>query len=84
MCDSAWAVERDDTSSDRHGGEGSAFAVSPRRWTSGLALTPAPLVPTTKDDCKNGGYRRFGPPAGSFRNQGQCISYVQHHSRVRP
>jgi YVTN family beta-propeller protein len=48
-----------------------------------IALTPAPLVPTTKDDCRNGGYRRFGPPAGPFRNQGQCISYVQRQSRER-
>ena len=38
----------------------------------GIAITPTPLAPTSKDDCKNGGYRRFGPPAGPFRNQGQC------------
>ena len=49
----------------------------------GIAITPAPLVPTSKEDCKNGGYRRFGPPAGPFRNQGQCISYVQNRSGGR-
>lgn len=46
----------------------------------GIAFTTAPLAPTSKDDCKNGGYKRFGPPAGPFRNQGQCVSYVQSHS----
>jgi YVTN family beta-propeller protein len=48
-----------------------------------FALTPDPLVPTTKDDCKDGGYRTFGPPAGPFRNQGQCVSYVEKQSRGR-
>jgi putative nucleotidyltransferase with HDIG domain len=28
--------------------------------------------PTTKDDCKNGGYKRYG-----YANQGQCVSYVE-------
>ena len=30
--------------------------------------------PTNKDQCKNGGYATFNNP--SFRNQGQCVSYV--------
>jgi hypothetical protein len=30
--------------------------------------------PTTKDQCKNGGYTRFNDPA--FRNQGDCIQFV--------
>lgn len=29
------------------------------------------LNPTTKDDCKDGGYEEYG-----FRNQGQCITFV--------
>lgn len=45
-----------------------------------IAFTPAPRVPMNKDECKNGGYRNFGPPAGPFRNQGQCVSYVESHS----
>ena len=45
----------------------------------GIAITPAPRVPKTKDDCKHGGYLKFGPPAGPFKNQGQCVSYVEHH-----
>jgi hypothetical protein len=31
-----------------------------------------PLVPVSKDDCKDGGWRAFG-----FRNQGQCVASVQ-------
>ena len=30
----------------------------------------------TKEQCKKGGWRRFADPA--FRNQGQCIKYVNH------
>ncbi|HEX8131302.1 MAG TPA: thrombospondin type 3 repeat-containing protein [Pyrinomonadaceae bacterium] len=30
--------------------------------------------PTSKDQCKNGGYTRFNDPA--FRNQGDCIQFV--------
>jgi hypothetical protein len=35
-----------------------------------------PLVgpPTSKDQCKNGGYTQFNNP--SFKNQGDCVSYV--------
>jgi hypothetical protein len=32
---------------------------------------PPPEDPVTKDECKNGGWMEFG-----FRNQGQCIRYV--------
>jgi hypothetical protein len=32
----------------------------------------AVLGPTSKDDCKNGGYKDFG-----FKNQGQCIKAVK-------
>jgi YVTN family beta-propeller protein len=43
-----------------------------------MAIAITPLIPKTKDDCKNGGYLRFGAPAGPFKNQGQCVSYVEH------
>ena len=39
-------------------------------WGSGVALADSP---TTKEDCKNGGYAKYG-----FKNQGQCISAVNH------
>ena len=35
-----------------------------------LAVNP---VPTTKDQCKHGGWRQFG-----FKNQGQCIRFPKH------
>jgi hypothetical protein len=34
---------------------------------------PPPPGPTSKDDCKNGGWMAFG-----FKNQGQCIKAVNH------
>ena len=34
--------------------------------------------PTDKDQCKKNGYAAFNNP--SFRNQGQCVSYVNHNS----
>lgn len=34
-------------------------------------------VPHSKDDCKHGGWKTYVKPA--FRNQGQCVSYVEHH-----
>lgn len=38
----------------------------------GYKCTPStPPAPTTKADCKNGGYEQYG-----FRNQGQCMKYV--------
>ena len=36
-------------------------------------------VPTDKNQCKNGGYRTFNPPGGPFKNQGQCVSFVENH-----
>src|SRR5215207_10039779 len=37
---------------------------------SGVALADSP---TTAEDCKNGGYAKYG-----FKNQGQCIKAVNH------
>jgi YVTN family beta-propeller protein len=45
----------------------------------GVAITPAPQAPTSIKQCEHGGYLKFGPPAGPFKNQGQCVSYVEHH-----
>ena len=33
--------------------------------------------PTSKKQCKHGGWRSFTSP--SFKNQGQCVSWFQHH-----
>jgi hypothetical protein len=34
-------------------------------------------APTSKQQCKKGGWKQFRNP--SFRNQGQCVKYVNHH-----
>ncbi len=34
--------------------------------------------PADKDQCKKGGWATFNNP--SFRNQGQCVSWVNHHT----
>lgn len=33
--------------------------------------------PANKDACKNGGWQTYNPPAGPFKNQGQCIQFVK-------
>ena len=35
--------------------------------------------PTSKSACKHGGWKSFTNP--SFKNQGQCVSYVAHHTQ---
>jgi hypothetical protein len=49
--------------SDRSGGSGDRDLY---------AMTRSQIFPTTKDDCKDGGFERFG----IFKNQGDCVSYV--------
>jgi large repetitive protein len=38
----------------------------------GFTVTVTPFVPTTSDECRNGGWMAFG----IFKNQGECISFV--------
>ena len=36
--------------------------------------------PTSKDQCKEGGFVNFTDAQGQpFTNQGQCVSYANHH-----
>ena len=47
--------------------------VALRNVTSGdLVVHDAPGKPTSKEQCKNGGWRTYGV----FKNQGGCVSYV--------
>jgi DNA-binding beta-propeller fold protein YncE len=39
----------------------------------GIVATPPPRVPTRKDQCQNGRWHNFR----QFRNQGDCVSFVQ-------
>jgi hypothetical protein len=38
------------------------------------------LLPTTKDECKNGGWQSFGV----FKNQGDCVSFVATGGKNKP
>ena len=40
-----------------------------------LTGTTSGCVPTSKADCKHGGWETFGT---TFKNQGQCIAFVNH------
>jgi len=49
---------------------------------NGTSEVPGPVVtgpPSSKNDCKHGGWKSFTNP--SFKNQGQCVSYVAHHTQ---
>jgi len=46
--------------------------------TLGVAFGTLPPVPHSKDDCKNSGYQQFS--VLGFRNQGQCVKYVNEHA----
>jgi hypothetical protein len=55
---------------------GSPLFISPALVTVGdIVVTDAPApppLPTSKDECKDGGWRQFG-----FRNQGECVAFVE-------
>ena len=42
--------------------------------------TRAQVLPSTKDDCKNGAWDRFG----IFKNQGDCVSYIATQGGNQP
>jgi hypothetical protein len=49
---------------------------------SGIRVNGVPEVPlvgppTSKNQCKKGGWKIFDNPP--FKNQGQCVSHVVHH-----
>ena len=43
---------------------------------SGVAITPLPNTPTIKDQCQKDGWKTYSNP--TFKNQGQCVSFVEH------
>ena len=62
-----------------HNATGSSQATSaPTQPVTGPSGGPTVSAPSTKADCKRGGWRRFTNP--TFRNQGQCVSYVVRQS----
>jgi hypothetical protein len=59
----------------------SCISLVDHKYTNPKCYEPVPVVtgpPTTKNACKQGGWKTFNNP--SFKNQGQCVSYVNHHS----
>jgi hypothetical protein len=46
-----------------------------------LQVPETTSAPTTKDDCKNGGWQTFDPP---FKNQGDCVSFVATKGKNQP
>jgi hypothetical protein len=44
-----------------------------------LVVTDAPAFPTSRDQCKNGGWSRYG----TFSNQGECVRFVRKKARQR-
>jgi hypothetical protein len=45
---------------------------------NGQLQVPTVSGPTSKDQCKHGGWKSFTSP--SFKNQGQCVSWFEHHA----
>jgi hypothetical protein len=44
---------------------------------NGQTEVPVTGSPTSKAQCKHGGWKTFTSP--TFKNQGQCVSWVNHH-----
>jgi nitrous oxidase accessory protein NosD len=53
------------------------FLGAPSPATTGNCPPPPLPTPTSKDDCKNGGWMQLADDQGNkFKNQGDCVSYV--------
>jgi hypothetical protein len=57
----------------------SGAATLTESFTSSLAQ-PVLIAPTTKDQCKRGGWRDFP----QFKNQGDCVSFVATEGKSPP
>jgi hypothetical protein len=56
-------------------------ATLPRQVASGdIRVHDAPARPTSKDECKNGGWRNFP----GFQNQGDCVSFLATGGKNQP
>ena len=45
-----------------------------------ITIIDAPPLPTSKDQCKNGGWRTYG----LFKNQGDCVRFVATRGKNQP
>ena len=57
-------------------GNVSAWSTAWKITVNNTVVATPPVTPTTKDQCKNNGWRTFTKP--TFKNQGQCIDFVEH------
>jgi DNA-binding beta-propeller fold protein YncE len=57
-----------------------ATAPTPGSSVGVAVASPRSLLPTLKEQCKNGGWRTFGV----FKNQGDCVSFVATKGKKPP
>lgn len=57
--------------------DGYLFGSSEHAGTQQLVVTCLPQLPTSKEQCKEGGWRDFA----AFKNQGQCVAFVERRPR---
>jgi hypothetical protein len=67
----------DEGTSDVNVTIGGSAASATESFTSSLAQ-PVLIAPTSKDQCKNDGWKNFP----QFKNQGQCVSFVESQRRT--
>ncbi len=74
----AFAISLGDTSNSDQGLDGyfDKVVYSASGNTTTYDFEPK-LTPSSKDDCKNGGWANYNTPK-TFKNQGQCISYMSN------
>ena len=46
-----------------------------------IVVVDATPFPTSKDQCENGGWRNYGT---AFKNQGQCVAFLQRGTKSAP
>jgi hypothetical protein len=62
---------------DQFDGNVDAFTIGTAASTTTYDFEPNLPSPTTKDQCKNGGWQNYADANGTpFKNQGDCVSYV--------
>jgi len=52
----------------------------PIAFSGDISVVDAKTPPTSKDQCRNGGWRSYG----EFRNQGDCVSFVATGGKNQP
>lgn len=59
-----------------------AVTIGTAASTTVYNFEPAPPVPTSANQCKNGGWQLYADSTGTpFKNQGDCVSYVATKGR---